>query len=99
MQVLYTALVQSDVRAVVLRHEYLQVEQKILPLMSNRIFCWSDASHAALFPHMHAVLHHGGAGTLHMALQMGLPQGMHMLLFICTDDITYLYICLYIFFH
>jgi sterol 3beta-glucosyltransferase len=32
------------------------------------------APHAKIFPHCAAVVHHGGAGTLHQALRAGVPQ-------------------------
>jgi vancomycin aglycone glucosyltransferase len=33
-----------------------------------------DVDHASLFPHMAAVVHHGGAGTTHTASRAGVPQ-------------------------
>ena len=33
-----------------------------------------EVSHQALFPHVKAVIHHGGVGTTAAALQAGIPQ-------------------------
>jgi UDP:flavonoid glycosyltransferase YjiC (YdhE family) len=41
---------------------------------SQNIFLIDYAPHAKLFPKMAAVIHHGGAGTTHMAARAGVPQ-------------------------
>ena len=41
---------------------------------SERVLTISDAPHDKLFPHVAAVVHHGGAGTTTAALRAGIPQ-------------------------
>lgn len=40
----------------------------------DRVFLAEYARHAALFPHAAAIVHQGGAGTLHQALRAGRPM-------------------------
>ncbi len=40
---------------------------------SDRLFCIKSVPHEWLFPRVHAVVHHGGAGTTGAALQAGVP--------------------------
>jgi len=40
----------------------------------DNIFVTDDTNHAALFPKMAGVIHHGGSGTTHMAAKAGVPQ-------------------------
>jgi hypothetical protein len=71
---LQDALDILDVAGIVLYHEYQQIAAAA-PTDIDRLLCWPDAPHLALFGKIHAVVHHGGAGTVHTALQLGLPQG------------------------
>lgn len=41
---------------------------------SKRILMVEAMPHYKLFPHMAAIIHHGGAGTLHTAALLGIPQ-------------------------
>ncbi len=41
---------------------------------SDHIFLTDDTDHAALFPKMAGVIHHGGSGTTHMGAKAGVPQ-------------------------
>ena len=43
------------------------------PEASERLCFVERLSHAAVFPHCSAILHHGGAGTTHAALRAGRP--------------------------
>jgi len=42
--------------------------------IDDRVFVVGACSHAWLFPRCAAVVHHGGAGTVHAALAAGVPQ-------------------------
>jgi sterol 3beta-glucosyltransferase len=41
---------------------------------SNQLYCINSVPHDWLFPRVHAVVHHGGAGTTGAALQAGVPS-------------------------
>ena len=41
---------------------------------SDQLYCINSIPHDWLFPHVHAVVHHGGAGTTGAALQAGVPS-------------------------
>lgn len=41
---------------------------------SDQLFCINSVPHDWLFPRVHAVVHHGGAGTTGAALQAGVPS-------------------------
>lgn len=74
LTMLQGALGSLDVAGIVLYHEHQQIAGAA-PLDDDRLLCWPDAPHLTLFAKIHAVVHHGGAGTVHTALQLGLPQG------------------------
>ncbi len=40
----------------------------------GNIFLTEDVDHAALFPKMAGIVHHGGSGTTHMGARAGVPQ-------------------------
>lgn len=41
---------------------------------SDRILVVDEIPHDLLFPRMHAIVHHGGAGTVHAGLRAGVPN-------------------------
>ncbi|HLP92816.1 MAG TPA: glycosyltransferase [Saprospiraceae bacterium] len=43
-------------------------------VQDERLFILPECDHDALFPHVDAVLHHGGSGTVHSAARHGKPQ-------------------------
>lgn len=47
--------------------------QAAAPALPESIYVLDDAPHDALFPHMAAVVHHGGAGTTAAGLRAGCP--------------------------
>jgi len=40
----------------------------------DNIFVTGDTNHAALFPRMAGIMHHGGSGTIHTGAKAGVPQ-------------------------
>lgn len=63
---------RAGVRAVLLigRH----AENRPREPLPDSVLVVEQAPHAALFPHAAAVVHQGGAGTLHQALHAGVPM-------------------------
>ncbi len=45
-------------------------------ITSGEVFVLGDAPHAAVFPRMAAVVHHGGSGTVATATRAGVPQAV-----------------------
>jgi UDP:flavonoid glycosyltransferase YjiC (YdhE family) len=58
-------------RRIVLSRGWTGLGNKQYP---DNIFVTDDTNHAALFPKMAGVIHHGGSGTTHMAARAGIPQ-------------------------
>lgn len=73
--ILQQALASLNVAGIVLCHEHTELQAAIAQQDNAWLLCWTDARHLTLFTKVHAILHHGGAGTAHTALQLGLPQG------------------------
>ncbi len=51
----------------------LTTSDHLSPDLRSRVHFIAGAPHDALFPHMRAVVHHGGAGTVAAGLRAGLP--------------------------
>lgn len=68
-RLLLEAVQQSGQRAVLLSG-WAGMGQIDLP---ETVYCLDNAPHSWLFPHMAAVVHHGGAGTTAAGLRVGVP--------------------------
>jgi len=68
---LFEAVLRADLRAIV-AGGWTGLGQREVPRYIHLVR--GDVPHATLFPHLAAVVHHGGSGTVHNAARAGLPQ-------------------------
>ncbi|MBN1306678.1 MAG: glycosyltransferase family 1 protein [Chitinispirillaceae bacterium] len=71
MEIIRTAVKRLGIRAVVGQG---WTGMQLQPADDNTLFPVCHTPHLKLFPHMAAVVHHGGAGTMHTAGLSGVPQ-------------------------
>ena len=70
LQLIKQAVAEANLRAIVLWPQPVQLQDA----WRERLLFIHEAPHAALFPRVQAVVHHGGAGTTAQAIRASVPS-------------------------